>query len=78
MNQTVVIPEQLYIRLEDSARQRGVQSIQRLLELWQLQEEEQRKRKRVVQEIHKLRERLFHSYGVMTDSTLILQEDRAR
>jgi hypothetical protein len=78
MNQTLVIPSTLYARLEASAHQRGLQSIQRLLELWQAYEEEYLRRQLAVQQIHQLRERLYRTYGEMADSVELLQADRAR
>jgi hypothetical protein len=78
MNQTLVLPSTLYARLEASAHQRGLQSIQRLLELWQANEEETLRRQQAVQQIHQVRERLYQTYGEMSDSVELLQDDRAR
>lgn len=78
MSHTLIISDTLYAQLERSAHQRGLQSIQRLLELWQANEDEWRRRQQAVQRIRLVREQLFARYGIQPDSTALLREDRGR
>lgn len=78
MTHTLIISDTLYAQLERSARHRGLQDIQRLLEFWQANEDERRRRQQAVQQIHLLRERLFATYGAQSDSVALLREDRER
>lgn len=78
MSRTVTIPEALYARLEQTAHARGFSSIAQLLEVWQAHEDTLRRRQEAVARIDALRERLFGTYGVFSDSTADVREDRAR
>lgn len=78
MSRTVTIPEALYARLEQTAHARGFSSIAQLLEVWQAHEDTLRRRQEAVARIDALRERLFGIYGVFSDSTADVREDRAR
>lgn len=75
MSQTLTISDELYVRLEHSARQQGFDSVEQLLDTWLRMVED---RKVTVQRIDALRARLFKSYGTMPDSTELVREDRQR
>lgn len=78
MSQTLTISDTLYQRLEHAAHERGLQSIEQLLEVWQVFEAEHQQRQQIVQQIDQVRERMFTNYGEMPDSVELLREDRAR
>jgi hypothetical protein len=78
MSQTLTISDTLYEQLETTARMRGLESIEQLLEVWQAHEDELRQRRETVRRIDTLRERLFTTYGEMPDSAALIREDRAR
>ena len=78
MSQTLTISDKLYKRLEAIARMRGLTSIEQLLETWQSNERELRRRRANVRRIDVLRERLFATYGEMPDSATLIREDRER
>ena len=78
MGQTLIISDELYARLQAAAQQRGLSRIEQLLDLWQTNEEEVRQRQQAVQQIDRVRERLFHAYGEMSDSVNLIREDRNR
>jgi hypothetical protein len=78
MSGTLIIPDELYARLEAEAHLRGLNSIEQLLDQWQAPESAAIRRREVVSEIDQLRERLFAKYGEMPDSVELLREDRAR
>lgn len=75
MSQTLTISDELYVRLEHSARQQGFDSVEQLLDAWQHMAEG---RKVTVQRVDALRARLFKTYGTMPDSTELVREDRER
>ncbi len=78
MSQTLVLPDELYSRLEQTVHQRGLQNVEELLESWQAKEDELANRKRIVERIDAVRAYLFAKYGKMPDSTELVREDRAR
>jgi hypothetical protein len=78
MSQTLTISDTLYTRLEHAARERGLASIEQLLESWQMVDAERQRRQQIVQRIDQVRERMFTTYGEMPDSVDLLREDRAR
>lgn len=78
MSQTITISNTLYQRLESAARQRGLSSIEQLLELWQTQEMDLNQRRQVVQHIDSVRTQLLATYGELPDSTALIREDRER
>ncbi len=77
MSRTVIVPDDVYERLEITARRRGLQSVEQLLTEWQPDDDIQT-RQVTVARIDALRERLFAQYGEMPDSTTLLREDRER
>ncbi len=78
MSKTLVISDDLYERLEYVAHQKGLKSIEKLLESWQAAENDLSKRREIVDRIDVLRSRLFRTYGQMPDSVDLIREDRAR
>ena len=82
MSQILTISDTLYTRLEATSRARGLSSIedliQQLIETWYCGADELRHRQEVVHRIDALRERLFATYGEMTDSVELIRADRAR
>jgi hypothetical protein len=77
MSRTVVVPDDVYERLEHTARRRGLQSVEQLLTEWQPDDDLQM-RQATVGHIDALRERLLAQSGEMPDSTDLLREDRER
>ena len=83
MSQAIVIPDDLYARLDAAAHRRGV-SIEELLRSWQATGEhvdegvELRRRHEAFERIAALGEELSARYGEMPDSTDLIREDRAR
>ena len=67
MSQTLTISDLLYTRLEAATRQRGLNSIEQLLEAWQKMDDELRLRQKAVQQADRVREHLFAVYGEMPD-----------
>ena len=78
MSRTLTISDELYSRLEAEALERGLSSVEQLLEQWQLAKTGMPSRNDVVREIDDLRNRLRARYGEMPDSAKLLREDRAR
>jgi hypothetical protein len=78
MSRTLTISDELYGQLEAEARQRGLPSVEQLLEQWQLAKTRVPCRNEVVREIDDLRNRLLARYGEMPDSVELLCQDRAR
>lgn len=78
MGKSLVISEELYKRLEAAARQRGLDSVERLLEEWQAREADLYRRREAVQQIDALREKMRETYGEMPDSAPLIREDRER
>ena len=75
MSQTLTVSDELYTRLEHSARQQGFDSVEQLLDVWQRMAEG---RKITIEHIDSLRTRLFKTYGTMPDSTELVRVDRER
>ena len=78
MSRTITISDELYARLEEEARARGLNSVERLLEEWEQTEAALAQRRDAVRKIDGLRERLFAKYGEMPDSAELVRRDRAR
>ena len=84
MSQTLTIPDDLYARLEESARRRGM-TIEEMLSAWPIggqdsgiEDAELRRRREAVARIDATRAALAARYGEMPDSTDLIREDRAR
>lgn len=75
MSQTLSIPEDLYERLENTARLRGL-SIEKLLEEWAQRDAELKRRAAVGQRVNSIYERMKAKYGVMSDSADLIRADR--
>jgi hypothetical protein len=78
MGQTLTISDSLYAQLKDAARQRGLDSVEQLLQAWQAAEEERSARRLIIERIDKVRERMAAAYGEMPDSADLIVEDRQR
>lgn len=78
MGKTLNISDDLYDRLDQAARQRGMKNVEQLLETWQASEGDLHKRQKVVERIDTLRARFFSTYGQMPDSVDLIREDRGR
>lgn len=78
MGKTLNISDDLYDRLDQAARQRGMKNIEQLLETLQSSEDDLHRRQRVVERIATLRARFFSTYGQMPDSVDLIREDRSR
>ena len=86
MSRTVTLPDRVYERLEAVARDRGLESVEQLLDQWPLHsvepsplsEEELRQRQELVDEIDAIREDALAACGVMPDSVELIREDRER
>lgn len=77
MSQALVISDELYARLYETARQRGLGSVEELLAESPAREVAP-SREQAVEAIHSLKARLFATYGEMPDSTELIREDRDR
>ncbi len=82
MSQTLVISETLYAQLESTARDQGLDSVEKLIpqpiQVWQARAGELRHRQETIRRIDALRERLFSKYGGMVDSADFIRADRER
>ena len=78
MQQVLTISENLYQRLQITARENGLPSIEQLLEYWQRRESTLNRRREIVQNIVALREQLAKEHTQFPDSVALLQDDRAR
>jgi hypothetical protein len=76
MSRTLTISDTLYARLEAKTRERGLSNIEQLLEEWERSENEMLRRREVVPQIDKLRERLRDKCGEMPDSVELIRQDR--
>ena len=78
MSRTLTISDELFARLEAEARNRGLNTVEELLDRMQSDKAGLARRDDVVRDIDHLRERLSARYGQMPDSVDLLREDRAR
>lgn len=83
MSRTLTISDTLYQKLEAEARERGLASIEHLLEkdhvpAHSLTEDELHQRREAVSRIDALRQRITASVGEMPDSVPLIREDRER
>lgn len=78
MSQTLVISDELYHRLSDAARWRGLQHVEQLLEAWQAHDDELAKRRQAVAQADQVRHQLALRYGQQPDSVELLRTDRER
>lgn len=86
MSQTLTIPDDLYARLENTARRRV--TIEGLLRTWQSNDQDEQdigdegaemsRRRAAVARMDATRAELAARYGEMPDSTDLIREDRAR
>lgn len=78
MSQTLTISDALYHHLQNAARQRGLSSIEELLECWQAREMDLNQRRQAVQLADCTRAKLLATYGESSDNTALIREDRER
>lgn len=78
MSKSLVISERLYEKLKAATRQRGLASVEELLEAWHAREADLCRRREAVSRIDALRERLRGAYGEMPDSVPLIREDGER
>jgi hypothetical protein len=78
MSQQLTISDALFERLTETAHQRGLHTVEQLLEVWQAAEDELRRRRAAVEQADAVRERMAVRYGVQPDSVELVREDRAR
>lgn len=78
MSQTVTLSDALYEKLTRSMHQRGLQSIEQLIETWQALDDELARRRAAVRRVDQVREQMATKYGVQTDSAALVREDRER
>ena len=88
MSKTLRISDELYMELEESARERGLGSVESLLQEWQqehriaqngqISPEELRSRRDLLGNIDALRAQIFATHGDLGDSVELIREDRAR
>ena len=76
MNQeTLIISEDLYLRIKTTAQLRGV-SIEQLLEEWEQRDREIERRQEAGREIKAFFAEMKAKYGLMPDSAELIREDR--
>lgn len=78
MNHTISLSEPLYAWLQEEAWQRGLNTVEELLESWQAEDREQRQRREVVGRIKAFQQELRAKYGELPDSAELIREDRER
>lgn len=78
MSRSLIISDELYDRLETTAKAQGLDSIERLLEAWEQREAELLQRRASVRRIEQIRDRIFKQCGEMPDSTELIRQDRER
>ena len=78
MSRTLTISDDLYARLQATARQRGLESVEQLLDAWQTNGDSDYRRINAVNQVNALRNQLFAKYGPMPDSAELVREDRER
>jgi hypothetical protein len=78
MSQTLTLSDALYGRLAQTARQRGFQNVEQLIEAWQATEDELARRRAAIAQVDAVRGHTAAIYGVERDSTELLRDDRAR
>jgi RecA-family ATPase len=78
MPPNIELSKTLYERLTKSAQQRGFTNIDQLLDFWQTTEEQRVTRHKIVQQLDQIREQLHACYGEISDSTILIREDRSR
>ena len=78
MEQILTISESLYQRLQLTAQENHMPSIEQLFEYWQRRDSALKRRREIVQNIVAIREQLASGYTQFLDSVALLQEERAR
>jgi hypothetical protein len=76
MSQTITISDDLYARLDQSARDRGLDSIQNLIEVWQIAEEERERPRDAVQLIDAIYQRMFEAHSEKAEGAHWIRQDQ--
>ena len=77
MSKAVDFSEEIYTQLQKTARNLGFDTIEQLVKQW-LREAELRRRHELGRRIDNHREEMLAKYGVMSDSTELIRQDRER
>ncbi len=83
MSVTLTVSDETFQRLSKSAKARGKGNVEQLLEEWPNEpeldwNEELARRKALGERMRELRERIYDKYGLMSDSTELIRQDRER
>lgn len=78
MSQTITLSDDLYTKLQLTAREQGYESIEALIEEWFNRRAAWLHRQEIVQQIEVVRDKLFHTYGETADSINLIRADRSR
>ena len=76
MSVTLTISEKTYEKLKTVANSKGFEDIEKFLDEWE--ELELANRREVVDRIIEFQNKMGEKYGVMSDSTELIREDRMR
>ncbi|MGI8884216.1 MAG: hypothetical protein ACR2IA_08230 [Pyrinomonadaceae bacterium] len=76
MSVTLTVSEETFKKLKNIARSKGFEDVGKFLDEWE--ELESANRREVVDDILEFHEKMKNKYGVMSDSTEIIREDRMR
>jgi hypothetical protein len=78
MSRTLEISDELYARLEAEAKNRGLESVERLLEENLTGDGERSRKEEAVRRIRAIQAEMSAKYGLMPDSADLVREDRLR
>ena len=78
MSQTIRIADDLYGRLEESARQRGLETVEQLIEAWQSAEEELLRGPDALRPMDVISGRMFETYRELAESGYWVRQDTDR
>ena len=77
MSKAVDFSEETYTKLQETASRLGFDSVEQMVKQW-LWEVELRRRQELGRRIDEHREEMLAKYGVMSDSTELIRQDRER
>lgn len=83
MSVTLTISDETFRKLTATARSKGKENVEQLLEEWPdaknpSLKEELRRRRQLGERMRELREHVSREHGIMPDSTELIREDRNR
>lgn len=76
MSVTISVSSETYQKLENVARRKGFDDVEKFLDDWE--DDELAERREAVDRIIEFQTRMGEKYGVMPDSTELVREDRER